>query len=80
MKQDHSGSGGVPVPIGGAQKQMSARRPSARLRDVIMRRPSRSKRGSEISTEAKDTGLTRAAYTAPLEQRTRVRVRQPSNG
>ena len=53
----------VAVPIGGAQKQMSARRPSARLATVIMRRPSRSKRGSESSTEAKDTGLTRAQLT-----------------
>src|SRR3982751_868270 len=43
---------------------MSARRPRARLATVIIRRPSRSKRGSEISTEAKDTGVTRAAYTA----------------
>src|SRR6266496_3524486 len=43
---------------------MSARRPRARLATVIIRKPSRSKRGSEISTEAKDTGGTRAAYTA----------------
>src|SRR5262249_35855407 len=39
------------------------RRPSARLRTVITRSPSCSKRGSESSTEAKDTGLTRAAYS-----------------
>ena len=46
------------VPIGGAQKQMSARRPSAPLPTVIIRRPSRSKRGSERSTEAKEIRFT----------------------
>src|SRR5580692_5720300 len=50
--------------IGGAQKHMSARRPSAPLRTVITRRPSRSKRGSEHSTEAKEIGFTRGSLPA----------------
>ncbi len=63
-KRSSNGSVAGELASGGAQKQMSARRPSAPPRTVMTRRPSRSKRGSEHSTEAKEIPFTAGSLPA----------------